>query len=70
MVFSTHYLFLDDEISRVIPTYKQTDDVSAYLYQTDLPALTQFTICFWFGGNERIFTDQVNLFSIQAKGNT
>ena len=33
-----------------LPAYIVTTSESDYLYQENLPALTEFTICFWFKG--------------------
>ena len=33
-----------------LPAYVVTTSESDYLYQENLPALTKFTICFWFNG--------------------
>ena len=33
-----------------LPAYVVTTSENDYLYQENLPALTKFTICFWFKG--------------------
>ena len=33
-----------------LPAYVVTASENDYLYQENLPALTKFTICFWFKG--------------------
>ena len=33
-----------------LPVFAQNRTISSYLYQTDLPAMSEFTTCFWFEG--------------------
>ena len=34
----------------MLKAYKQQYSINDYLYQTDLPTMAEFTICFWFNG--------------------
>lgn len=45
----TDILSLPDT-SKMLWTYRQNEDTSSYLYQKDLPEMTEMTFCFWFTG--------------------
>ena len=53
-----------------LPAYVVTTSVNDYLYQENLPALTKFTICFWFKGQpDDDNRDNDFLISIATTGN-
>ena len=53
-----------------LPAYIVTTSENDYLYQENLPALTKFTICFWFKGQpDDDNRDNDFLISIATSGN-
>ena len=53
-----------------LPVYVVTTSENDYLYQENLPALTKFTICFWFKGQpDDDNRDEDFLISIATSGN-
>ena len=49
--------------------YKEKRDTLNYLSQPDLPALSEFTTCFWFSsGNHEINTSVSTFLSVNLKG--
>jgi len=46
-----HLFVADVEGKRVIPAFLAGEDTLNTMYAEKLPALSQFTICFWFQGD-------------------
>ena len=63
-----YYLLVIWCIARTLPVYVQKDSTDAYLYQDNLPELSEFTICFWLNRDKNSAPVDDYLVSLAVSG--
>ena len=51
-----------------LPVYTQTRTIDSYLYQTNLEAMSEFTICFWLNAEDANDWNDIYILSISVPG--